>query len=51
MAYKADTRRTETRKYLNLLEEADKSWKQLVKFGMKPSDAHKKAGISYALSK
>ena len=51
MTFKADTRRTETRKYLNLLKEADDSWKQLVKFGMKPSEAHKRAGISYVLAK
>jgi hypothetical protein len=50
MATKSATRRKETNTYLNKLQEADKEWKKLVSSGAKPSDAHKKAGISYILA-
>ena len=51
MSSKSTTRRTQTTKYLNELKEADENWKKLVNAGANPAEAHKRAGISFLLSK
>ena len=43
-------RHTHTSEYVRALEEANKRWKVLVNSGVKPSEAHKRAGISKLLA-
>ena len=43
-------RQTTTAAYISELAYADKVWKLLVNSGVKPSEAHKRAGISKLLA-